>query len=92
MKLRLEAEPEELAARGDHLVRQLAKALGPHAPELAGRLEKALEREPQARAHQLLAIQDGVEDIRGLYQRCLQDIQEEAGKELDAQVDLEFPK
>jgi len=42
MKLRLEATPEELEAKGDQLLKALANELEPHAPDLATALEKAL--------------------------------------------------
>lgn len=70
MKLRIEAEPEELASRGNALVEALAKAVAPHNPALAEKLAEVASAPPatEGRAERFQAMEPVVERVHQLYQ------------------------
>ena len=88
MRLHLETTPQELSARGDALLVGLAKALHPHAPDLAARLEKAAEVVEEEAGEPALphrALQDGLGSIRAQYAAALAAMLAEIGQALDAE-------
>lgn len=86
MKLRLEAEPGELQARGRELVEGLSKAMHAHAPDLADALLKAIpEKPPVEMKHR--ALRDSMDVTRRLYAEALRGMQAEIGAALDARAD-----
>ncbi len=84
MRFHLEAEPDELEAKSDELVKALGDLLLPVAPELASRLEKALPRKEQALKYPVLrSLQNQTQDI---YDKHLKRMIQRIGKVFDTTV------
>jgi hypothetical protein len=75
MKLQLEATPEELATKGEALIKALAARIEPHDAALAENLEKALRREPGLRYRSLDLIADVERALLGEETRALRKAQ-----------------
>lgn len=89
MKLRLEATPEEISAKGQQLLSQLAKAVRPHAPELAHALEEATSSASPEEEHADLKhefLRESFRDVHKLYETTLDAMVTEMGAALDARV------
>jgi len=84
VRLHLDATPEELAGKAEALVRSLAAALAPAAPELAEQLEKAIPRDVPRLQHRTL--RDLHERTREAYEIMIRDMVADIGKVLDQSV------
>lgn len=92
MKIRIEAEPGEIGAKGHVLLERLAQRLSREAPGVAEALEKAahtLDEPAPVQADQ--AIQDGLEQLRRRYRTTLDMMLGEIGRALDRAVDGPAP-
>ena len=81
MRLRIEATPDELADKSEALVKALADAIGPMAPDLAEALKKALPKAPV----ELLqpALREMHKVTRREYEKRLKWMLKDIGKVLD---------
>jgi hypothetical protein len=81
VRLRIEATPDELANKSESLIKALADAIGPAAPDLAEALKKALPKETVKLIQP--ALREMHEITRKEYEKRLKWMVKDIGKVLD---------
>ena len=92
MRLHLEADPDELATKGDALVDHLAKALRPYAPHLADVLEKAITLPPKQKELRHQTLRDFHAKMKREYGKTVERILVEVNQAIDDDVSGKITK
>lgn len=91
MKFRLEATPDEIREKAPELIGRLAKAVAPHAPDVADALEKAATTDKADPELRHLALREAHAQVAARYRRQMDRMVQEIADAVDAHVEKPAP-